>query len=125
MKDKDLVYTKHIGKKIKIARLKAGYSQEELAEELSLSSRYISQLERGISFGGASTIINICKTLHITADFLFGELIDSENNYSNIFDIDFSKNYMSLTPQHKRFLNVLVEDLIKEQNKSKNKKISN
>lgn len=64
-----------IGRKIKLARTKSEYTQEQLAEKLSLSPRYISQLERGIAFGSASTIINICKALNINSDFLFRDLI--------------------------------------------------
>ena len=67
---------KSIGKKIKIARLKAEYTQEQLAEKLSLSTRYISQLERGIAFGSASTIISVCKALDINANFLFSDIIN-------------------------------------------------
>ena len=67
---------KSIGKKIKIARLKSKYTQEELAEKLSLSTRYISQLERGIAFGSANTITNVCKALNINANFLFSDIIN-------------------------------------------------
>ena len=59
---------KNIGKKIKIARTKAEFTQEQLAEKLSLSPRYISQLERGIAFGSATTITSICKALNITIE---------------------------------------------------------
>ena len=65
----------NIGKKIKLARKNAEYTQEALAEKLSLSPRYISQLERGIAFGSATTIINLCKVLNISSDFLFADLI--------------------------------------------------
>ena len=75
---------KSIGKKIKLARTKSEYTQEQLAEKLSLSPRYISQLERGIAFGSASTIINMCKALNINSDFLFRDLIQCDSN-----DIDF------------------------------------
>ena len=62
---------KNIGKKIKLARTKTNYTQEALAEKTSLSPRYISQLERGIAFGSASTIVNLCNALNISSDFLF------------------------------------------------------
>ena len=60
---------KNIGKKIKLARTKTNYTQEALAEKTSLSPRYISQLERGIAFGSASTIVNLCNALNISSDF--------------------------------------------------------
>ena len=60
---------KNIGKKIKLARAKTNFTQEKLAEELSLSTRYISQLERGIAFGSATTIVNLCKALNLVQIF--------------------------------------------------------
>ena len=83
MKIQERLLRKNIGKKIKLARAKAKYTQEELAEKLSLSPRYISQLERGIAFGSATTIISICKTLNISSDFLFHDLIDNESPISD------------------------------------------
>ena len=87
---------KSIGKKIKIARLKAEYTQEQLAEKLSLSSRYISQLERGIAFGSASTIISVCKALNINANFLFADVINVTDSPSvnDLVGQNFIENYL-------------------------------
>ena len=52
---------KAIGKKIKLARSKTNYTQETLAEKLSLSPRYISPIRIGIAFGSANTIVSLCK----------------------------------------------------------------
>ena len=103
----DYMYRKLIGKKIKIARNRAGYTQEQLAEKLSLSTRYISQLERGISFGTVSTIVNICKALNVSANYLFSDLIDS-NECSEIVDINFMKNYAKLNPKNKEIINAFT-----------------
>ncbi len=116
MEKYDLDYRKKIGMQVKLARIKLGYTQEDLAEKLSLSTRYISQLERGISFGTASTIINICKILNVSADYLFSGIINP-NEFSNIFDINFSKNYVKLNNQNKELLHVIASDLVKLQNK--------
>lgn len=110
----DFDYRKQIGKQIKLARSKAGYTQEELAEKLSLSTRYISQLERGISFGTAGTIINICKTLEISADYLFKDII-SPSEFVNVFDFNFSKNYVKLNSKNKEIIHILAADLVKLQ----------
>ena len=118
MKNEDYNYCKQIGKKIKLARLKAGYTQDQLAEKLSLSTRYISQLERGISFGSASTIINICKILNISANFLFEDIINPDNNNSDIFDTNFSRNYVKLNDENKEILNIITSDLVKYQAKN-------
>ena len=81
---------KNIGKKIKLARARTNYTQEKLAEKLSLSTRYISQLERGIAFGSATTIINLCKALNISSNFLFDDLIDNDaSSFNDLVDDKF------------------------------------
>lgn len=112
-------FRKNIGKKIKLARKKSKYTQEQLAEKLSLSSRYISQLERGISFGSATTIINICKTLNINSDFLFGDSIKNNSINTDIVDQVFLEDYIKLNPYSKAILSTFAHDLLKLQNKTK------
>ncbi len=117
---------KNIGKKIKLARSKTNYTQEDLAEKISLSPRYISQLERGIAFGSASTIVELCKALNISSDFLFSDLIES--NSSEIIDMidnKFWENYSQLNEYNKKVVNRLTSDLIKLQLEENFKKQSN
>lgn len=106
---------KNIGKKIKLARSKTNYTQEALAEKTSLSPRYISQLERGIAFGSASTIVGLCKALNISSDFLFSDLIKSDSEYINMIDNKFLQNYSQLNEYNKKVINQLANDLIKLQ----------
>ncbi len=116
MKNEEKILRKNIGKKIKLARSKAEYTQEQLAEKLSLSPRYISQLERGIAFGSATTIINVCKVLNINSDFLFNNLINNKNPISDtITDSKFLEDYMKLNEYNKNILSVLANELIKMQ----------
>ncbi len=121
MKEQERILRKSIGKKIKLARAKANYTQEELAEKLSLSPRYISQLERGIAFGSATTIINICKSLQINSDFLFHDLInDTETAFNNITDDKFLENYLKLDDYNRTIISVLANELIHIQDKKHN-----
>ncbi len=107
---------KNIGKKIKLARSKTNYTQEALAEKTSLSPRYISQLERGIAFGSASTIVGLCKALNISSDFLFSDLIKSDSSeYINMIDNKFLENYSQLNEYNKKIINQLANDLVKLQ----------
>jgi transcriptional regulator len=115
---------KSIGKKIKIARLKAEYTQEQLAEKLSLSTRYISQLERGIAFGSASTIISVCKALDINANFLFSDIINVTDSPSvnDLVGQNFIENYLKLDDYNKLIVNALTNELVKIQKSTKAKK---
>lgn len=106
----------NIGKKIKLARKNAEYTQEELAEKLSLSPRYISQLERGIAFGSATTIINLCKVLNISSDFLFADLIKNTLPVSDIsFDSEIISKYSKLNDYNKGVVDAIINGLIKLQ----------
>ena len=107
---------KNIGKKIKLARSKTNYTQEDLAEKISLSPRYISQLERGIAFGSANTIVELCKALNISSDFLFSDLIEANSAENiNLIDNKFLENYSQLNDYNKTVVNRLTSDLIKLQ----------
>lgn len=119
-------YRKIIGKKLKLARTKTEYTQEKLAEKLSLSARYISQLERGIAFGSATTIVNLCKALNISSDFLFSDIIEmnSSTNLKDIINESFLEDYVLLNDYNREVINSMVKQLLKLQNKD-NKKVSN
>ena len=116
-------YNKSIGKKIKIARIKAKYTQEELAEEIGISARYVSQLERGKAFGSANTIISICKALNIDSNFLFNDLINPQDSDSinNFINTKFLQSYIQLNTANKQFVDIIVHQLLKLQNDKKSK----
>ena len=116
MTENEKILRKNIGKKIKLARSKTNFTQEALAEKTSLSPRYISQLERGIAFGSASTIVNVCKALNISSDFLFNDLIQSNSSeFIDLIDNKFLENYYQLNSYNKKVINRLASDLIKLQ----------
>lgn len=68
----DLDY-KGIGKRIKIARIKAGLSQEQLAELINLSTGHTSNIETGSTRVSLKTIISIANALHVSADELLAD----------------------------------------------------
>lgn len=116
MNNREKNLRKNIGKKIKLARTKANFTQEQLAEKLSLSTRYISQLERGIAFGSATTITNICKALNITSDFLFNDLIKGDSLILNdLIDQSFLEAYLKLDDYNKLVINTITKELAKLQ----------
>lgn len=119
--NQETVLRKNIGKKIKLARAKSNYTQEALAEKTSLSSRYISQLERGLAFGSATTITNICKALNINSDFLFSDLISpSSTSIESLVDNDFLETYIKLDDKNKKIIYLLATQLEKLQEEEKN-----
>ena len=116
MKDVEKNLRKNIGKKIKLARTKSKYTQEQLAEKLSLSSRYISQLERGIAFGSATTITNLCRALNINSDFLFDDLIQNNSPiFNNSVDQTFLENYLGLNDYNQTVIRAITKELVRLQ----------
>lgn len=59
-----------LGKNIRKQRIKKGYTQEKLADELGISLKYISRIESGASGIKISTLAEICKLLNVEADKL-------------------------------------------------------
>ena len=123
MNSKERELRRSIGRKIKLARSKAEYTQEELAEKLSLSPRYISQLERGIAFGSATTITSVCNALNISSDFLFEDLIKNTNSkkVSDVVSQSFLDNYMKLNNYNRIILEALASELVKLQKATENR----
>ena len=102
--------------KIKLARTKSEYAQEQLAEKIFLSSRYISQLERGIAFGSATTITNLCKALKINSDFLFDDLIQCDSSISNnLVKQSFLENYLKLNNYNQIVIEAITKELVRIQ----------
>lgn len=111
---------KGIGENIQKARLKRKLTQEQLAEKCNVSSEYISSLERGLSSGSISLIVDICNALDITPDYVFSKCINSncDSNYNiDILDTETSVAYLKLKDDNKNFVNYTIKHLYSMQRK--------
>lgn len=61
---------KTVGKNIKIARVRQGLTQTELAEEIDIHRTTMSKIERGIIVTKIGTIIKITDVLNLTLEDL-------------------------------------------------------
>lgn len=61
---------KAIGKRIKIARIKADLTQEKLSEAVGVSPTHMSNIETGTTRVSLTTIVGIANALKITCDDL-------------------------------------------------------
>lgn len=59
-----------MGRRIKEARERKGYTQEQLAELAELSVQHVSVIERGIKAPKLKTFIHLANVLEINADYL-------------------------------------------------------
>jgi transcriptional regulator with XRE-family HTH domain len=69
------------GTNLKLYRKEKKLSQEELAEKVEISTKHLSEIERGIVFASASLIDKLAETLDIPvfAFFLTGDSIYYDN----------------------------------------------
>ena len=69
-----------VGKRIKIVRQLSGLTQDQLAEQVGLSPKYISGIERGVENPTMDILIRLAKMLGVEPYdlFLFGESEESE-----------------------------------------------
>ena len=62
-----------IGERVRQARKAKRYTQAQLAEKIDINPKNVSQLERGMTGISLSSLIAICRTLDVSADYiLFG-----------------------------------------------------
>ena len=74
---------KAIGKRIKIARIKADLTQEALAERVSLSATHMSNIETGNSKLSLPTIVALANALSVSVDeFLCDSVVHSQKIFS-------------------------------------------
>lgn len=80
---------KAIGKRIKIARIKANFTQENLAEIVEISTTHMSNIETGTTRVSLTTIVGIANALSVTVDDLLCDSVvkakvQFENDVANI-----------------------------------------
>lgn len=71
-----------IGERCRQAREAAGYTQERLAEQIGVSTQFLSDAERGVTGMSVTTIIKLCNVLSVSADFLLLGRDGSDNTES-------------------------------------------
>lgn len=103
-----------VGSKLQKARLANGYTQEQVAEIIGCSSRYVGQLETNNTSGSISLIVNLCKLYHITLNDLYGEYMDVDSDLSENISfcgyINLNDEYKSIIDNNINYLNQLQND---------------
>lgn len=70
-----------IGKRLKLARTKKGYTQEKLAEKLEVSVTFLSRIERGSSHINLNRLSQVCNILDVTE----GEILNGVSSSSQLY----------------------------------------
>ncbi len=102
-----------LGKRIQSRRKLCHFTQENLAEAISVTVGYISQIERGITKVNLDTLSKIAETLNCEiSDFLTGTIKKSTSYLSE----DFNNVFLKLTPPNKKIILDISEIVLKNQN---------
>ncbi len=78
----------NIGDNIRTARKRKGFTQEELAVQIGVTSQAVSRWESGSGMPDISMIVPIAQVLSVSTDILFG--LDSEE--SDALSLFYRKN---------------------------------
>lgn len=86
------ISTIRIGKNIKELRKSYGYTQEQLAETIEVSTRYISDIEQNKAKPSYEVLIKICNEFNVGLNDLFSEyLVIKENKILNYSLVGYGK----------------------------------
>lgn len=75
---------KLLGKRIREERLRSGLTQEQLAEQINVSTTYIGLIERGERAVTLEKIILLANCLHVTIDTLLNDFIPTSDSIDNV-----------------------------------------
>lgn len=104
-----------IGIRLKSYRQDAGLTQEKLAEILSYSPGYISQIERGLTRPNIDTLAMICNVL----DCDISTLLAQTNQTRDYILPDFQVLLEQLDPRERRSWLAMLSAYITQRNKDK------
>ena len=103
------MYKLTMGDRIKEARKKKGFTQEQLAERLDVSVEFIGQIERGLKLPSMNVFIKLIEALNVSADYL---LRDSVSTGQLFGDNAIGRKVEKLTPKQRIALEALIDTYI-------------
>lgn len=101
-----------IGDRIRFYRVKNGWSQATLAENVGSNANYIGQLERGEKSPTIATLEKITTALGISLSLFFENISSVADNQYN----ELSKTYqllLSLNKEEQKITCEIIEDIVK------------
>ena len=79
-----------LGKKIKLTRIKEGYKQYDLANQIGISANYLSLIEAGKKNPSLKTIHEIAKKLNVSVSSLLENdpILDEIKTLSSLYNVE-------------------------------------
>ena len=113
------VINKALGKVVKEYRLKNKLTQEEIAEKLEISAKYISRIENGSGGVKTETLVNYINLLGISPNVIFKDLINNKDLNLEL-ELELSEKASKLSKENVQFI-ISVIDLLEKDKEDINK----
>ena len=97
---------KNFGKVLRYFRKKHKLTQEELAEKLGISLKYISRIENGNNGVKTQTLIKYMNILGITPNTIYASFITEKEAAKNV---EISEKIVKLSDDKKDFINCIID----------------
>lgn len=94
-----------IGKNIQKIRKSYGYTQEKLAEQIEVSTRYISEVEQDRTKPSYEVLVKLCNAFHIGLDDIFCDYLDGTDKNALKYEL---AGYDTLKQKDKQTIEYLV-----------------
>ena len=98
-----------LGQRFRQQRKRRGLTIEQLAEMIGLSKNYVSLIERGQKLPSMATLIKIVNSLHISADVL---LCDEVESVSCVVDEELDQRIRALEPHQRKAVFAILDSVI-------------
>ena len=99
-----------LGMKLREARNKAGFTQEQLAEKADIGVMYLGEIERGVKMPSMKIFIKLIEALDISADYILRNELPSGKEY--VLD-EITEKLASLTPKQRKAAVDILDAYIK------------
>ena len=96
-----------LAEKIAEQRKKNGWSQEELAEKLSVSRQSVSKWESAQSVPDLNRVLKLAEIFGVTTDYLLKDEIETTQNITDFETTENAKNVRKVTMEEQMTLSVI------------------
>ena len=86
MQNKDHVYNRNIGKRVRSVRMMNNLTQENLGDLLGITAQAVQKIEAGENMLTVSSLIILCEKLKVTPDYILFDRANTERDMELSFE---------------------------------------
>lgn len=98
------------GKSLQDIRKRNNLTQEQVSQITGLETKYISQIECGMTKGTINTMLKFCDAYKVTPNDILCKFIKNSTTQKEIDKIE--KNFMKLSQQDRKVVSTLINALL-------------